>query len=63
VGALRGGGALDVSEAAAAFHLRVLTKAGLVTKPVRGREAIYRWQFVLERPPARTMGTLQGEAL
>src|ERR1700722_834163 len=52
--------AVGVSPATAHHHLDVLTKAGLVSKSLRGRQALYRWscsrwQFVRMAPPAPTM--------
>jgi DNA-binding transcriptional ArsR family regulator len=59
---------VGVSPATAHRHLDVLTKAGLVSKTVRGRKSIYRWsrsrwQFVRMSPTAPTMppATTEGE--
>jgi DNA-binding transcriptional ArsR family regulator len=51
---------VGISPATAHHHLDVLTKAGLVSKTVSGRRAVYRWsrsrwQFVRARPPTPTM--------
>jgi predicted ArsR family transcriptional regulator len=51
---------VGISPATAHAHLVVLQKAGLVSRSVKGRKAIYgwsrsRWQFVRQTPPAPTM--------
>jgi DNA-binding transcriptional ArsR family regulator len=50
----------NVSVSTAAHHLSALMAAGLATKTVRGRKAVYRWsrsRWALTRmaPPAPTM--------